>query len=399
MTDEPPTTSEPTSRDPIIVPAEALPARSALPRDWRWAVGLVGRVLIVAGLLLFGFVAYQLWGTNIQEARAQDSLRTKFAAVLTKSATPAGAMTTTSSAVPTTVAATAATGSGTTGPGTTVETTVPETAAPATTAAPGAAPAGSTIDPSQVAEGDPIARIEIPKIGVDKTVVSGVSVGALRKGPGHFPDTPFPGERGNAAIAGHRTTFGAPFYRVDELSPGDDIIVTTVAGRFVYKVSSTLIVDPTDYDVVANSETPTLTLVSCHPRLSASKRIIIKADLDIATSPTPAEPAPRPAIVTTQPGDTASTLPGDAGSEPAATGEGAGSATADAFHQGWFSEPVALWSVGLWALVLVAISLGGRAIGRRTHRRWLGWLSAAIPFVITLYFFYENASRLLPPNI
>jgi sortase A len=395
VTDEPSTTSEPSGRDPIIVPAEALPARSAPPRDWRWAVGLVGRVLIVAGLLLFGFVAYQLWGTNIQEARAQDSLRTKFAAVLAKSTAPAGAITTTSTgpASTSTIASTSTTA------GTTVETTVPETAVPDTTVAPGAAPAGSTIDPTQVAEGDPIARIEIPKIGVDKTVVSGVSVGALRKGPGHFPDTPFPGERGNAAIAGHRTTFGAPFYRVDELAPGDDIIVPTVAGRFVYKVSTTLVVDPTDYDVVANSDTPTLTLVSCHPRLSASKRIIIKADLDIATSPTPAEPAPRAAVLTTQPGDTASTLPGDAGSETAATGEGAGSATADAFHQGWFSEPVALWSVGLWALVLVAIALGGRLIGRRTHRRWLGWLSAAIPFVVTLYFFYENVSRLLPPNI
>ena len=352
----------------------------------------------MAGLLIFGFVAYQLWGTNIQEARAQDALRSQFAAVLAKAGPPATTVAPTSLASTTGAPATVAPA---TRPSavTTVDTTIPATAVPTTVPQPTTTPAPATIDPTQVAEGDPVARIEIPKIGVDKTVVSGVSVGALRKGPGHFPDTPFPGERGNAAIAGHRTTFGAPFYRVDELVVGDDIIVTTVAGRFVYKVSGLAIVDPTDYDVVANSDTPTLTLVSCHPRLSASKRIIIKADLDVAKSPPPAEPAPREAIVTTQPGDTASTLPGDAGSEPAATGEGAGSPTADAFNQGWFSEPIALWSVGLWALALVAIALGGRYIGRRSHRRWLGWVAAAVPFLVTLYFFYENASRLLPPNI
>ena len=163
------------TREPIVVPAAALPERRAvLSRDWRWAVGLLGRVLIVTGLLIFGFVAYQLWGTNIQEARAQDSLRSQFAAVLAKAGSP-----------PTTVAPT------TVAP-TTVSPTIPATAVPTTVLGP-ATPA-ATIDPTQVAEGDPVARIEIPKIGVDKTVVSGVSVGALRKGPGHFPDTPFPGE-------------------------------------------------------------------------------------------------------------------------------------------------------------------------------------------------------------
>ena len=75
--------------------------------------------------------------------------------------------------------------------------------------------------------GDPVARLEIAKIGVDKIVVAGTDVGEPRKGPGHYPNTPLPGQLGNAAIAGHRTTFGAPFYRINELVAGDEIKVTT----------------------------------------------------------------------------------------------------------------------------------------------------------------------------
>ena len=84
----------------------------------------------------------------------------------------------------------------------------------------------------------------IPKIGVDKIVVEGVGRNDLRKGPGHYPDTPMPGQPGNAAIAGHRTTYGAPFNRIDELEPGDEILVTTLQGPFTYEVTGTEIVTP-----------------------------------------------------------------------------------------------------------------------------------------------------------
>jgi LPXTG-site transpeptidase (sortase) family protein len=124
---------------------------------------------------------------------------------------------------------------------------------------------------------------------VDDITVAGVKVDDLRKGPGHFPDTPLPGQLGNSAIAGHRTTFGAPFNRVDELSPGDEIIVTTVQGRFVYTVTGTSIVAPTALEVLDPTAEATLTLVSCHPKYSARQRIIVKAVLDPTAS---AEPQP-----------------------------------------------------------------------------------------------------------
>ena len=84
-----------------------------------------------------------------------------------------------------------------------------------------------------------MAKIEIPRIGVDWIVVEGVDVADLRKGPGHYPGTALPGVRGNVAIAGHRTTYGAPFQDINELDPGDEIILTTVTGRYVYRVTGT----------------------------------------------------------------------------------------------------------------------------------------------------------------
>ena len=104
--------------------------------------------------------------------------------------------------------------------------------APTTTAAPSTAP-------PPPAEGNGLARLEIPKIGVDKIVVEGVGVEDLRKGPGHYPGTALPGVVGNVAIAGHRTTYGAPFGDIDKLKPGDEIILTTVTGRYVYNVTGT----------------------------------------------------------------------------------------------------------------------------------------------------------------
>ena len=110
----------------------------------------------------------------------------------------------------------------------------------------------------------------------------GVSLDDLKKGPGHYPDTPLPGQLGNASIAGHRTTFGEPFRHIDELAPGDEIIVTMFTGdRFVYEVASTEIVGPDDYFVVTTTD-PTvaeLTLTSCDPVYTARNRIAVHAFL------------------------------------------------------------------------------------------------------------------------
>ncbi len=129
-------------------------------------------------------------------------------------------------------------------------------------------------------EGDPLTRIEIPAISVDTIVVQGTSPSALRAGAGHYPNTPLPGQRGNVAIAGHRTTYGRPFNRINELKVGDSIILTTPVGRYTYTVSrSPWITTPYDWSVITNTADPELTLTACNPKGSAAQRIIIRAKL------------------------------------------------------------------------------------------------------------------------
>ncbi|HYQ83967.1 MAG TPA: class E sortase [Rubrobacter sp.] len=127
--------------------------------------------------------------------------------------------------------------------------------------------------------GNGMALIKIPKIGVDAVVVEGVEVEDLKKGPGHYPDTALPGQLGNMVISGHRTTYGAPFYRLDELEVGDEITIFDANGPFVYKVTESKIVLPTEIGVIAPSSDARLTLTTCHPRFSAAKRLIIVAQL------------------------------------------------------------------------------------------------------------------------
>ena len=129
----------------------------------------------------------------------------------------------------------------------------------------------------QPLKGDAIARIEIPAIGVDEYVVEGTDLDSLRKGPGHYPETPLPGERGTSAIAGHRTTYGAPFRHIDELDPGDRIIIDMPDGRFIYRVEESKIVDDQDLSVLAPVGYRRLMLSACHPLYSAAQRIIVYA--------------------------------------------------------------------------------------------------------------------------
>jgi sortase A len=123
-------------------------------------------------------------------------------------------------------------------------------------------------------KGDAIAKLEIPAIGVSDFVVEGTDVASLRKGPGHYPETPLPGEKGTSAIAGHRTTYGAPFRRLDDLRRGDRILVDLPYGRYVYRVESTKIVDDQDLSVLDEVGYQRLVLSACHPLYSAAQRII-----------------------------------------------------------------------------------------------------------------------------
>jgi sortase A len=123
--------------------------------------------------------------------------------------------------------------------------------------------------------GDAIGRIEIPAIGVKDYVVEGTDLDNLRKGPGHYRETPLPGDRGTVAIAGHRTTYGAPFRKVDQLRRGQEVAVDMPDGRYVYRVERTKIVEPTDLSVLDRVGHDRLVLSACHPLYSAAQRVVV----------------------------------------------------------------------------------------------------------------------------
>ena len=287
---------------------------------WRPVVSAIGRVFMAAGTLMLLFVAYQLWGTGLAEARSQDKLRDEFREALR----------TTPSTVP--------------------DPTRTEYAPPAPT-------------------GAAIAIIKIPRIGVEKTVVQGVGVEDLKKGPGHYPDTPMPGQEGNAAIAGHRTTYGAPFYNLDEVKPNDPILVTTVQGSFRYEVTETKIVRPTEVQVLENTDDNRLTLTTCHPRFSASQRMVIVAKLVGNALPPP--PSEEPSI----------------DEEPLTIDAGLSGGTAA-------RTPTVLWGVAFAAVWAAAYGIR-RVVGHR----WVVWPIALAPMGVTLFIFFENFARLLPANV
>lgn len=125
-----------------------------------------------------------------------------------------------------------------------------------------------------------LTRMRIPRIGVDTVVVEGITVSALRAGSGHYPGTPLPGQRGNVAIAGHRTTYGAPFRDIDRLAVGDVIVFATPLGDVTYRVSDApFVVEPDSTDVVAPDSRNLLTLTTCHPRSSSRLRLVVRAVL------------------------------------------------------------------------------------------------------------------------
>lgn len=252
--------------------------------------GALGRFFIGAGLVTLMFVGYQLWGTGLQEASAQNNLGTDFETLLNSAVTEA--TTTTTTAVPDN------------SPSTT-STTLP--------------PAGGALDIADDPEladklfregGEAIAQIVMPQIEVDKYIVQGVQVEDLRNGPGHYRATVFPGQEGNSGIAGHRTTYGAPFNRIDELLPGDEFDVVTVQGTHTYRVMSAadafgpevrgtlgpgfalpenanevghIIVGPEATWVLGDFGDNRITLTACHPKFSAAQRIIVAAELVSAT--------------------------------------------------------------------------------------------------------------------
>ena len=274
----------------------------------------LGRILMTAGTLILLFVAYQLWGTGLAESRAQDDLQDEFAER--------------------------------------IEST----------------PVDPTKIPPPPPEGEAVAMIKIPKINVEKAVVEGVGVGDLKKGPGHYPQTPLPGQPGNAAIAGHRTTYGAPFGEVESLQPGDPILVSTLQGQFRYEVRETKVVTPSQVEVLDPTEDNRLTLTTCHPRFSAAKRLIVVAELkgDAAVAPPPPDRSEPRGVTSID----------DAG----LSGESAA------------RTPAILWGVAATAVWLVAWFVAKR------FRKLVVYAVSVPVFLVVLFFFFENFARLLPAN-
>ncbi len=131
----------------------------------------------------------------------------------------------------------------------------------------------------QLPEGGAFGRLKIERLDLDIVVVKGTSRSDLIKGPGWITWTDLPGPTGNCGISGHRTTYLAPFRRLDRMKPGDTIEFYSPYRRYTYKVRKLFAVTPDKVEVVAHTEQPMLTLTACHPPYSARQRLICQSDL------------------------------------------------------------------------------------------------------------------------
>jgi sortase A len=212
------------------------------------SIRVIGWGLMAAGLLVLGFLAYQYWYTDLAAARGQQEGARQLAIRLAEAepvavATPSGQ--------------------------------------------PDANPRPNkvVIPPAELFTEEPpepgtaFAELRIPSIEVKEVVFEGVDVPTLQLGPGHMPWTPLLGQPGNAVVSGHRTTYGAPFNRIDELGVGDKIVVISAVGRHEYKVRETLVVEPTDIWVTDPRSGAWITLTTCHPEFSAQERYIVHAEM------------------------------------------------------------------------------------------------------------------------
>ncbi|MBX7160537.1 MAG: class E sortase [Acidimicrobiia bacterium] len=256
---------EPGSQEPAAPPPSRT-ARRRRPRPkgvWR-VVHVLGWVFIWLGLAVLWFAIYTLWGTRAQTEAAQRELQQQLQERIDGFAHIQG------SAAPT-----------------------PEQQQEML--------GHLSADTAKAGPLDGVARIRIPKLGVSAVVVNGTDREALQHGPGLFdvhPDdgvAPVPAAPGNTTIAGHRTTFGAEFNRIDELVPGDQIFLDTVAGTTAYTVAGQQVVDPLDTSVALQYGDNRLTLSTCNPKFSARTRLIVTAMMSagpfMGMPPPPAETA------------------------------------------------------------------------------------------------------------
>jgi len=296
---------------------------------WR-VVGAIGRAMMRGGVLVLLFVVFQLWGTAIITDRAQDRLGGDFDELLAQSSP-----TTTPSASPST------------------------TDAPTTTTGPATLPADLPVP----APGDPIGRIVIPDIGVDFVYIQGVDLQYLRDGPGHFPQTPMPGQPGNAALE-IQTLQGSFTYEVDahEADGGE-------VGHFIVPPSAIWILDQEE-------GVNRLTLMACHPKYSAAQRIVVTASLVGDTAPP--TPLPEPEELE------AAGVTVDATSDPLAGG-----------------DPSAWPAAIVWSLAAIGVWFATWLVSKWLRRYQGGaWAWQLPPYVVGLavvcFMAFQDVARLLP---
>ena len=210
-------------------------------------LGYLGKFLISVGLGVLMFAAWLVWGTAYLTDRQQDRLEREFEALPTVAQRPGRQR-------------------------------------------PLGPPKGFRPEP-----GDPVFRLRIPSIGLAAMVVEGVGPDALELGPGHYPScgpgfspplctelpAVWPGERGRVIVSGHRTTYGKPFWAIDELSEGDALVTETKWGRFTYQVTGKEVVAPSARDIANPAATGAaeIVLTTCEPRFSAESRLIVYGTL------------------------------------------------------------------------------------------------------------------------
>lgn len=241
---------------PDVLPIPVRPQRRGAHRIVR-TIGILGRVFVGAGMILLFYTAYLLWGTGVytkqEQKRAADQLARN--PIVSQQNLESGNI-------------------------------------------PPARPPGG-----RAALGSPLFTLKIPKIGLETVIVQGIGREELKKGPGHFPscgeapsgecvsDAKYPGEGGNVAISGHRTTYGAPFFRLNELEEGDIIDFVSGRARYRYKFREQKIVDPVSgFATVEQHGRDEVTLTTCHPRFSAAQRLIVQGDFvgaSIISTPAP----------------------------------------------------------------------------------------------------------------
>ena len=194
-----------------------------------WILRLIGKILLTAAFIVGAYILWLLWGTGFYYDRQQDRLFEEFEASIEAEPNP--------------------------GPGT-------------------EPPSDPRIKPGQA-----YAILRIPSIGVNEVVVQGVAVEDLKAGPGHYEETADPWDtEGRVGIAGHRTTYGAPFWDLDMMRPGDEIRLLTEEGAYRYEVTKVRDVLPSAGWVLRDTEQPSLVLTTCTPRFSAALRLIVFAD-------------------------------------------------------------------------------------------------------------------------